>query len=185
MVGMARTAHSRRASAANGGPRNAIGHAPPRRHCSIRQRIGVAGAVLLVCGTWGDAQVPTRSVGNGDATAYTVVCPEGATEAGTCAVDRLTFVGWQVFHRTCDVCHAADAVGSSFAPNLLLRIRGMDSRGFRTAMDFGYTGEADMSPWGRNPDVRPYYVELWTYLSARAAGDLPRGEPQPMPARAP
>ena len=160
-------------------------HAPPRRCCKLRQRIAAAGALLLVWGPWGGAQVPARSVGNDDAAAYTVICAKGATQAGACTVDRPTYVGWQAFHRTCDVCHAADAVGSRFAPNLLPRIRRMDSRGFRAAMDFGYAGEADMPPWGRNPNVRPFYVELWTYLSARAAGDLPPGEPQPMPARAP
>ena len=36
-----------------------------------------------------------------------------------------------------------------------------------------------MAPWGRNPEVRPYYLELWAYLSARAAGELPQGEPRP------
>ena len=83
------------------------------------------------------------------------------------------------------MCHAADAVGSRFAPNLLPRIRRMDGREFSEAMDAGYVGEAEMAPWGRNPEVRPYYLELWAYLSARAAGDLPQGEPLPAPMNSP
>ena len=83
-------------------------------------------------------------------------------------MDRITYVGWQVFHRSCHVCHAANAVGSDFAPDLVRRIRQMDGREFRSAMEMGYAGEAEMAPWGRNADVRPYFRELWWYLSARA-----------------
>ena len=71
-----------------------------------------------------------------------------------------------------------DAVGSDFAPNLLSRMGKMDSRTFLSAMETGYAGDAEMPPWGQDPDVRPYYLELWAYLSARANGDLPRGEPR-------
>ena len=145
----------------------------------------MAGAILLLSGTWGESQVPPRS-GAPDVPALSAVtCPQDTVAADACTVDRRTYVGWQVFHRTCAVCHAADAVGSSFAPNLLPRIRRMNGREFAAAMDEGYAGEAEMAPWGRNPEVRPYYLELWAYLSARAAGDLPQGEPRPAPLSSP
>lgn len=143
------------------------------------RRAWAAGAVLLIWGTWGESQVPTPGSAPDETALFAVTCPQDAARADACIVDRRTYVGWQVFHRTCAVCHAADAVGSSFAPNLLPRIRRMDSREFAAAMDTGYAGEAELAPWGRNPEVRPYYLELWAYLSARAAGELPRGEPQP------
>lgn len=145
------------------------------------RRAWAAGAVLLVLGTWGESQVPAPGGAPGETALFAVTCPQDVAEAGACTVDRRTYVGWQVFHRTCAVCHAADAVGSSFAPNLLPRIRRMDGREFAAAMDTGYAGEAEMAPWGRNPEVRPYYLELWAYLSARAAAELPPGEPQPAP----
>ena len=152
---------------------------------AILRRTCVAGAILLLSGTPGESQVPARSRTSDEATLFAVNCPQDAMQADTCTVDRRTYVGWQVFHRTCAVCHAADAVGSRFAPNLLPRIRRMDGREFSEAMDTGYVGEAEMAPWGRNPEVRPYYLELWAYLSARAAGDLPQGEPQPAPLSSP
>ena len=142
-------------------------------------------AILLAWGTWGESQVSIPGDAQ-DATAlYAVTCPQSTAGADDCTVDRRTYVGWQVFHRTCAVCHAADAVGSSFAPNLLPRIPRMSGREFAAAMDEGYAGEAEMAPWGRDPEVRPYYFELWAYLSARAAGDLPQGEPQPAPLSSP
>ena len=143
------------------------------------RRAWAAGAVLLIWGTWGESQVPTPGGAPDETALFAVTCPQDAAAADACIVDRRTYVGWQVFHRTCAVCHAADAVGSSFAPNLLTRVRRMDSREFAAAMDAGYAGEAEMAPWGRNPEVRPYYLELWAYLSARAGAELPPGEPQP------
>ena len=153
----------------------------PMTRAGKSHRAWVAGAFLLLCVTRGDSQVSAGGDADDEPAFYDVTCPRNAVRADACTVDRRTYLGWQVFHRTCVVCHAADAVGSSFAPNLLPRIRRMDGREFADAMDTGYAGEAEMDPWGRNPEVRPYYLELWTYLSARADGALPPGEPQPAP----
>ena len=142
-------------------------------------------AILLGWSTWGESQVSRRGDAQDASAIYAVNCLQNAGRADDCTLDRRTYVGWQVFHRTCAVCHASDAVGSSFAPNLLPRIRRMNGREFVAAMDEGYAGEAEMAPWGRNPEVRPYYLELWAYLSARAAGDLPQGEPRPAPLSSP
>jgi len=135
---------------------------------------------LLAGGQLGTAQVSVGPTGPDGLPLYAVECSRGTAEGApsTCVVDRYTYVGWRVFHRTCRVCHAQDAVGSEFAPNLVDRIRQMDSDEFFAAMDNGYAGDVvDMPAWGRDPAVRPYFFELWAYLSARASGDLLPGEP--------
>jgi len=143
----------------------------------------IAAFCALFVGTALTAQVVTGPVGSDGFPLYAVNCsvdPE-ETQTASCVVDRYTYVGWRVFHRSCSVCHAQDAVGSSFAPNLVNRVRQMDSDEFVDAMENGYAGEADMRPWGQDPGVRPYYLELWAYLSARANGDLLPGEPRRPP----
>jgi hypothetical protein len=98
---------------------------------------------------------------------------DGAS-ARACAVDTATYVGWRVYHAQCAACHGADALGSSFAPDLTRRMQGMTSREFFAALDQGYMGPNDPAPpRGRNPDVARYYNELWVYLAARVRGDLP------------
>ena len=81
-----------------------------------------------------------------------------------------------MFQAQCATCHAADARGSSFAPDLTLRMSKMTQRDFFAALDNGYFGRSStMPPRGRDPNVAPYYDELWSYLRARMAGDLPAG----------
>jgi cytochrome c5 len=120
----------------------------------------------------------------GDGAPYRIECGT-ATALGTadvCRADVSTYVGWRVFHAQCASCHAADAQGSSFAPDLTRRMRGMDSRAFFAALDEGYLGPDDaMPPRGANPDVSRYYNELWSYLSARVSGDLPPGPIERLP----
>ena len=66
--------------------------------------------------------------------------------------------------------------GSSFAPDLTLRMSRMTRRDFFLALDRGYSGsQSTMPPRGRDPNVAPYYDELWSFLRARIAGDLPEG----------
>lgn len=40
-------------------------------------------------------------------------------------VDAGTRRGWEVFHRTCYVCHGVDATGTDIAPDLTKRVKGM------------------------------------------------------------
>jgi mono/diheme cytochrome c family protein len=106
----------------------------------------------------------------------------GSVAVAVCRVDLATYVGWRVFNAQCATCHAADALGSSFAPDLTLRMRGMTQRTFFAALDNGYLGPADPAPpRGRHPDVARYYEELWAYLFARASGDLPAGDLERLP----
>lgn len=112
--------------------------------------------------------------------------PEASPDGAVCGVETRLYVGWRVFHAQCASCHAQDALGSSFAPDLTRRLRGMDAREFFKLLDDGYLGPHDVSPpRGSNPDVARYYDELWGYLSARASGELPPGTLTRLPNAAP
>ena len=116
---------------------------------------------------------------------YTVECGH-TNEDGEpfCYVDRDTYVGWRTFHAFCHVCHAQDAVGSTFAPNLLERMLESDMTRelFIERLNEGFTGQVGvMPPWKDNPNVRKRYNELFAYLMARASGALPPGRPKRKP----
>jgi len=115
---------------------------------------------------------------------YTVECgpdPEGERPY-LCLVDRGTYVGWRTFHAICHTCHAQDAVGSTFAPDLLERMRQIDKTEFLSAMNDGFEGQMGvMPPWKQDPNVNKYFEELWSYLSARADGVLRPGRPKRLP----
>src|SRR5512145_3163957 len=83
-----------------------------------------------------------------DAKPYTVECAPDADEGGAtvCRVDRATYVGWRTFHGICHTCHAQDAVGSTFAPDLLVRMRQIDKAEFMKAMNEGFTGQMGVMP---------------------------------------
>ena len=116
---------------------------------------------------------------SGDATApYRIEC----AAAAPCRADLATYIGWRVFQAQCATCHAADARGSSFAPDLTLRMSSMTRRQFFAALDQGYLGsQSSMPPRGRDPNVAPYYDELWSYLRARIEGALPAGAVERLP----
>lgn len=116
---------------------------------------------------------------------YTVECGQVDDDGEPfCYVDRDTYVGWRTYHGFCHVCHAQDAVGSTFAPSLLARMRQSDMTRelFIDRLDNGFTGQVGvMPPWKDNPNVRKYYNELYSYLMARADGALKPGRPQRFP----
>jgi hypothetical protein len=59
----------------------------------------------------------------------------------------------------------------------------MEQREFFTALDRGYLGQrSTMPPRGRDPNVAPYYDELWAFLTARRDGLLPAGRVEPLAA---
>jgi mono/diheme cytochrome c family protein len=115
-----------------------------------------------------------------DAAPYRVEC--AASPPAPCRADLATYIGWRVFQAQCATCHAADARGSSFAPDLTLRMSAMTQRQFFAALDQGYFGsQSSMPPRGRDPNVAPYYDELWSYLRARLTGALPPGPVDRLP----
>ena len=128
----------------------------------------VAAAALLAASVG-------RAQDGADATPYTVECGPDAEEGGatTCRVDRGTYVGWRTFHGICHTCHAQDAVGSTFAPDLLVRMRQIDKAEFMKALAEGFKGQVGvMPPWSQDPNVSKYFEELWSYLKARSDGSL-------------
>lgn len=115
---------------------------------------------------------------------YTVECAPDAEEGGAtvCRVDRATYVGWRTFHAICHTCHAQDAVGSTFAPDLLARMREIDKPTFLKAMNEGFKGQMGvMPPWSQDPNVNKYFEELWSFLQARKDGVLLPGRPKRLP----
>jgi cytochrome c5 len=138
----------------------------------VRIAAALLGAAAALVAVTGAAQ---PSVGLN--AAYTVECDEG----GACRADLATYIGWRVFQAQCATCHAADARGSSYAPDLALRMSDMSQREFFAALDHGYFGpRSSMPARGRDPNVAPYYDELWSFLRARIAGDLPPGPVTPL-----
>jgi hypothetical protein len=139
--------------------------------------VAVAAAALALAGAGLSQEA-------GDAAPYTVECAPDAEEGGTtvCRVDRGTYVGWRTFHGICHTCHAQDAVGSTFAPDLLVRMRQIDKPEFMKALAEGFKGQVGvMPPWSQDPNVSKYFEELWSYLKARSDGVLLPGRPKRLP----
>lgn len=136
----------------------------------------VVHAVLALGAALGCATGAAQPSAAASAPQYRIDC--GA--APPCRVDLATYVGYRVFIAQCATCHAADVRGSTFAPDLVDRLRGRTSRDFFAALDRGYLGpRSTMPPRGRDPNVAPYYDELWAFLSARRDGALPAGLVEP------
>jgi mono/diheme cytochrome c family protein len=105
---------------------------------------------------------------------YTVQC-----SGDTCEVDKKTYIGWRTYHANCHVCHAQDAVGSTFAPSLVDALKKIDKERFLHSVAEGYKGQIGvMPPWKDNPNVNKYFEELYAYLKARSDGVLPPGKPK-------
>lgn len=125
-------------------------------------------------------------------------------------VDRGTHTGWRLFHSACFGCHGVGGVGTAVAPNLLERIANMTPRDFASKVLTSYRlvspadddstqareatldeilkrdrsaarGQVPMPAWGAHAEVPPHVLDLYAYLSARAAGEIGPGEPKVMP----
>ncbi len=142
------------------------------------------GVAVLAATRGGLAQAPQAEKPPQDGKPYTVECGPDADEGGvtTCHVDRATYVGWRTFHAICHTCHGQDALGSSFAPDLVVRVRDVDKATFMKAMNEGFTGQMGvMPPWKQDPNVNKFFEELWSYLQARKDGVLLPGRPKRLP----
>ncbi len=135
----------------------------------VRRVVSALALCAALDPTVGAAQ---SSADDANARAYRVECAPDQP----CRVDLATYIGWRVFQAQCATCHAADVRGSNFAPDLTLRMSGMTQRDFFAALDRGYFGATStMPPRGRDPNVAPYYDELWSFLRARITGELRAG----------
>jgi len=136
-----------------------------------RSALAVIGLTLAI--EAGTAAAQPAAAASGD---YRVECPVSTPGGPSCRADLATYIGWRVFVDKCAGCHGADARGSAFAPDLLQRVESLRRRDFFAALDNGYLGQSSTEPpRGRDPDVAPYYEELWSYLRARRDGALPAG----------
>jgi hypothetical protein len=141
--------------------------------CNLRPRVRRVAFTLALCAALDLTVGAAQSSDDANAPSYRVEC---AAPGEPCRADLATYIGWRVFQAQCATCHAADVRGSTFAPDLMLRMSGMSQRDFFAALDRGYFGSASaMPPRGRDPNVAPYYDELWSFLRARITGDLPAG----------
>lgn len=114
------------------------------------------------------------------APSYAVNCPEGARDAGACTVDQLTYDGWRTFKIECQQCHGGGALGSTFAPNLLVRFNdsGVDYARFLDVMENGFQGQVGVMPsMAKNSRVQKNKDAVYAYLKARADGVMPNGRP--------
>lgn len=145
--------------------------------CASEYGSGSAGAAADSVNGGGD------KAGTAESDFYQVECGHVDDDGDAfCYTDRDTYVGWRTYHGFCHVCHAQDAVGSTFAPNLLDRMREIDKELFIERVHEGYTGQVGvMPPWKDNPNVSKRYDELYAYLMARADGALPPGRPKRFP----
>src|SRR5262245_65747341 len=113
-------------------------------------------ALCFVAAALAVAAPAARAQDGADDKPYTVECGPDADEGGAtvCRVDRATYVGWRTFHGICHTCHAQDAVGSTFAPDLLVRMRQIDKAEFMMALSEGFKGQVGvMPPWKQDPNV--------------------------------
>lgn len=116
------------------------------------------------------------------------------------------YAGWRVFQDRCAGCHGATATGTVGAPDLLPKIRDLNSRQFvnlvLTRYDWGLAvAQASrdsaardtlvddllqrkqymltMPAWQGEPRVNAHIVDLYAFLSARADGTQGPGRPAP------
>ena len=97
-------------------------------------------------------------------------------------MDFATYKGWRAYHAECHVCHGPDAMGGSWAPNLMQSIQnGLDYYDWSEVIANG-RGEAEgaqsgnvMPAFGMNPNVAPHINDIYRYVKARADGKIRRG----------
>ena len=104
-----------------------------------------------------------------------------------CKVSKNVMVGYEKFGSHCAQCHAQNAEGSTFAPSLVQRLKGMNQGRFTAAVAGGVTrldsttGQYSVMPaWANNEDVMNNVQNIWAFLKARSDGELPAGRPTPM-----
>ncbi len=97
-------------------------------------------------------------------------------------MDFSTYKGWRAYHAECHVCHGPDAMGSSYAPSLMMSVKeGLDYIEFFTVIANGRNEEQGaqkgnvMPAFGENTNVEPHINDIYRYVKARADGKIRRG----------
>ncbi len=141
-------------------------------------RFSLAALVIPLCIAL--MMAPTQSMSEENAKPYKVKCEKNEETGGRlCKVDKKTYIGWRTYHAFCHQCHAQDAVGSTFAPSLVEKLKDIDKARFIDSLDNGYKGQVGVMPgWKDNPNVNKRYEELYAYLLARSDGALAPGRPK-------
>lgn len=101
-------------------------------------------------------------------------------EDGT--TDYATFSGFRRYSAECHVCHGPDGEGSTYAPALKKSVLNMDYYQFQEIVasgkqDVSAAANLVMPAFGTNKNVWCYIDDIYVYLVARGAEDLPRGRP--------
>lgn len=131
--------------------------------------IGVISATLLASGmTTVSAQEPKSD------------SEPGAFIVKNGKVDPNTYQGYMTYTRHCQACHGPDGLGSSFAPSLV------QAAERRTFAEIARTiaGGLQIQPgrvmpsFADTPSVLSNIGNIYSYLKARASGELDRGRPE-------
>jgi len=97
-------------------------------------------------------------------------------------MDFATYKGWRAYHAECHVCHGPDAMGSTYAPSLMVSVtQGLSYDDFFNVIMNG-RGEDEgaqkgnvMPAYGANTNVAPHVEDIFRYVKARAEGKIRRG----------
>ena len=97
-------------------------------------------------------------------------------------MDFATYKGWRAYHAECHVCHGPDAMGSTYAPSLMVSVtQGLSYDDFFNVIMNG-RGEDEgaqkgnvMPAFGENTNVAPHIEDMFRYVKARADGKIRRG----------
>mgnify|MGYP001379289706 CR=1 FL=1 len=97
-------------------------------------------------------------------------------------MDFSTYKGWRAYHAECHVCHGPDAMGSTYAPSLMMSVKnGLDYIDFYAVIANGRYEEDGaqagnvMPAFGENTNVEPHINDIYRYVKMRADGKLRRG----------
>lgn len=95
-------------------------------------------------------------------------------------VDQGTYDGYIAYTRSCMACHGPDGMGSSFAPSLIQIVErrnfGEFSQTVASGMDI-QPGKV-MPSFADDEYVLSNIENIYSYMKARAAGELGRGRPK-------
>ena len=97
-------------------------------------------------------------------------------------MDFATYKGWRAYHAECHVCNGPDAMGSTYAPSLMVSVtQGLSYDDFFNVIMNG-RGEDEgaqkgnvMPAYGANTNVAPHVEDIFRYVKARADGKIRRG----------